>query len=72
MQHVRKRTEKRNLKIFDEMHVDVVMITPQGIGKKRYATVFTEKASSARWAYFHKSKNGAFDAVVKYQKMVKT
>ena len=48
------------------------MITPQGIGKKRYATVFTEKASLARWAYFHKSKNGAFDAVVKYQKMVKT
>ena len=48
------------------------MITPQGIGKKRYATVFTEKASSACWAYFYKSKNGAFDAVVKYQKMVKT
>jgi hypothetical protein len=48
------------------------MLTPQGIGKKKYATVFTEKVSSTKWAYFHESKNGAYDAVVKYQKMVKT
>ena len=42
------------------------------IGKKKYATVFTEKATSVRWAYFHQSKNGVYDALVKYQKIVKT
>jgi hypothetical protein len=47
------------------------MITPQGIRKKKYATVFTEKATSVQWAYYHQSKNGAYDALVKYQKMVK-
>ena len=58
--------------MFDEVHIDVVMISPQGIGKKKYATVFTEKATSIRWAYFHQLKNGAYNALVKYQKMVKT
>jgi hypothetical protein len=48
------------------------MITPQGIRKKKYATVFTEKATSVQWAYFYKLKNGAYNALVKYQKMVKT
>ena len=58
--------------MFDEVYINVVMITPQGIGKKKYATVFTKKATSVQWAYFHKSKNGAYNALVKYQKMVKT
>jgi hypothetical protein len=44
----------------------------QGIGKKKYATVFTKKATLTCWAYFYYSKNGAYDIVVKYQKIVKT
>jgi hypothetical protein len=47
LRHVRKQTEKRNLKIFDKVHINMVMITPQGIRKKRYATIFIEKASLA-------------------------
>ena len=42
------------------------------IKKKKYATVFTEKATLVRWAYYHQSKNGAYDALVEYKKMVKT
>ena len=69
---VRRHIEPRDLSIFDEVYIDVVMITLQGIGKKKYAIVFTEKATLVRWAYFHQSKDGVYDALVKYQKMVKT
>ena len=48
MKHVRKHVQSRHLKVLDEVHVNVVMITPQGIGKKKYATVFTKKATSVR------------------------
>ena len=34
--------------------------------------MFTKKATSVQWAYFHKSKNGVYDALVKYQKIIKT
>lgn len=70
--HIRKQAVTRNLQPFDEVHIDVVMITPEGIGKKKYATIFTEKATTVRWAYFHCSKNEAYDALIKYQKMVNT
>jgi hypothetical protein len=46
--HIRKHAKPRNLKMFDEVHINVVMITPQGIGKKKYTIVFTEKATSTR------------------------
>ena len=49
----------------------MVIITPQGI-KKKYTIVFTEKATSVQWAYFHKLKNGVYNALVKYQKIIKT
>ena len=58
--------------MFNKVHINIVIITPQGIGKKKYATVFTKKATSVRWAYFHKLKNGVYNALVKYQKIVKT
>ena len=48
------------------------MITPQGIKKKKYTTVFTEKATLVQWAYFYKLKNSIYNALVKYQKIVKT
>ena len=70
--HICKQAVTRNLQPFDEVHIDVVMITPEGIGKKKYATIFTEKATTVRWAYFHRSKNEAYDALIKYQKMVNT
>ena len=44
----------------------MVIITPQGIKKKKYAIVFTKKATLIQWAYFYKLKNGAYDALVKY------
>ena len=58
--------------MFDEVYIDIVIITPQGIRKKKYAIVFTEKTTSVQWAYFHKLKNGVYNALVKYQKIVKT
>ena len=33
--------------------------------------MFTKKAISVRWIYFHYSKNGAYDALVKFQKIIK-
>ena len=72
LRHIRKKAEPRVLGICDEIHIDVVMISPKGIGKKKYATVFTDKATSVRWVYFHESKNGAHHAIVAFQKMLKT
>ena len=46
IRHVQKHTEPRNLRVFDKVHIDIVMITPQGIEKKKYAIVFTKKATS--------------------------
>jgi hypothetical protein len=44
--HVQRHTKPCNLKVFNKVYINVVMITPQGIGKKKYATVFTKKATS--------------------------
>jgi hypothetical protein len=45
MRHVRKHAEPRNLKVFNKVYINIVIITPQGIRKKKYATVFTKKAT---------------------------
>jgi hypothetical protein len=50
----------------------MVMITPEGIRRKKYATIFIEKATTVRWAYLHNSKSGAYNALLKFQKMVNT
>ena len=33
--------------------------------------MFTEKVISVRWAYFHHLKNGVYDVLVKFKKIVK-
>ena len=58
--------------MFDKVHINIVIITPQGIRKKKYTIVFIKKATLVQWAYFYKLKNGAYDALIKYQKIVKT
>ena len=50
----------------------MVIITPQGIRKKKYAIVFIKKATLVQWAYFYKLKNGGYNTLVKYEKIVKT
>ena len=72
MRYVRKRTEPRYLEAFTEAHVDVLMVTPTGYKGIKYATVITDKWSTVRWVYFHKEKNGAFDALMQHQKLVQT
>jgi hypothetical protein len=44
--HVQKHTEPHNLKVFNKVYINVIIITPQGIRKKKYAIVFTKKATS--------------------------
>ena len=58
--------------MFNKVYINIVIITPQGIRKKKYAIIFTEKATLVQWAYFYKSKNGVYNALVKYQKIIKT
>ena len=52
--------------MFDKVYINIVIITPQGIKKKKYAIVFTKKATLVQWAYFYKLKNGVYNALVKY------
>ena len=54
------------------MYIDIVMIILQDIRKKKYTIVFTKKTTSVQWAYFYYSKNSTYNALVKYQKIVKT
>jgi hypothetical protein len=68
----RKSTTRIVNRAFDEVHVDVVLYRKAGIDGQQYATVFTDKATSVRWAYFHKKKNGAYDALVQHQKHIRT
>ena len=66
IRYIQKHTKPRNLQVFDKVYINIVIITPQGIRKKKYAIVFTKKATLVQWAYFYKSKNGAYNALVKY------
>ena len=58
--------------MFNKVYINIVIITSQGIRKKKYAIVFTKKVTLVQWAYFHKSKNGIYNTLVKYQKIIKT
>jgi transposase InsO family protein len=69
---VRRHVDYRPKKIFDEMNVDVVMLTPTGIGSIHYATVMTDGATRMRWVYTHKDKKGAFQAIQAMIKIAKT
>ena len=42
---VRRHAKLHDLSVFDEVYIDVVMITLQGIRKKKYTIVFTKKAT---------------------------
>jgi len=58
--------------VFNKVYINMVIITPQGIRKKKYAIIFTKKATLVWWAYFYKLKNSVYNTLVKYQKIVKT
>ena len=46
LRYIRKSADLWNLKIFNKVYIDIVIITPQGISKKKYTTIFIEKAIS--------------------------
>ena len=52
--------------MFNEVYINIAIITPQGIEKKKYAIIFTKKATSVQRAYFYELKNGVYNALVKY------
>ena len=52
--------------MFNNVYINIVIITPQGVGKKKYTTVFIKKATLVQWAYFYKLKNGIYNILVKY------
>ena len=58
--------------MFDKVYINIVIITPQGIRKKKYAIIFTKKTTLVQWTYFHKLKNGVYNTLIKYQKIIKT
>ena len=42
IRHVRRKAEPRNLKIFDKIHIDVIIIISQDIKKKIYYCIYRE------------------------------
>ena len=45
IKYIQKHIKPRNLQVFDEVYINIVIITPQGIGKKKYTIIFTKKRS---------------------------
>ena len=48
IKYIQKHAKPRNLRVFDEVYINIVIITPQGIGKKKYIIIFTEKTTSVQ------------------------
>ena len=79
LRHVRKTITPRNLAPFDQISVDVLMIKPVGrmlVDESwvqiKYAIIFTDSATSFRWAIFQKEKKGAYEAVQQFNILSRT
>ncbi|KAI0992261.1 hypothetical protein K3495_g15925, partial [Podosphaera aphanis] len=79
LRHVRKSVSNRPRNPLDSVSVDVVMIKPMGKilindswTSVRYCTMFTDAATSARWGYYHQSKNEASEAIQNFNALMKT
>ena len=79
LRHVRKAVSFRPRNPLDSVSVDVVMIKPEGKilinvswNPVRYCTMFKDAATSARWDYYHKDKNGATEGIKYFNSLMKT
>jgi len=57
--------------LLDEIHVDVVKITPVTANGDQYAALYTDKASDARWVWTFKKKSDAMKSVKSFLRMCK-
>lgn len=79
LRHVRKSVSSRPHDPLDSVSVDVVLVNPPGKIlandswiSVHYCTIFTDAATSVRWGYFHKEKNGATEAIKYFNSLMKT
>ena len=68
IRHVRKtvRPERCVLRIFDQIHADVVKIKPVGYNKHIYGLILMDGATKVRWAYTFEHKGDAFKCIMKF------
>ena len=66
--HVRKTVhpERCVLRIFDQIHADVVKIKPVGYNKHIYGLILMDGAMKVRWAYTFEHKGNAFKCIMKF------
>lgn len=70
---VRKSTNHIALHALDEIHIDVVMLTPRSFpGGYRYGLICTDGASTAKWIWTFAKKGDAFNALKKHVRFCKT
>ena len=53
------RTQTRRQRAFELVHVDIEKISPAGLNGHVWASLFTDDATRARWAWSFKNKGGA-------------
>ena len=66
------RTQTRRQRVFELVHVDIEKITPIGLNGHAWASLFTDDATRARWAWSFKNKGEAHNSIVHFHQLVHT
>lgn len=72
LKFINKKAVRRATSALERVHLDVVHITPRGLGGENYATLFTDEATSTKWAYTFSVKSEAFDSVKQFDSYCRT
>jgi hypothetical protein len=66
------RTQTRRQRVFELVHVDIEKISPVGFNGHVWASLFTDDATRARWAWSFKKKGDAHQSIVYFNQLVQT
>jgi hypothetical protein len=72
IRNVSRTPQLRRQNVFELVHVDIEKISPVGFNGHTWASIFTEDATRARWAWTFKEKKDAHQSIVHFDKLVQT
>ena len=72
IQNVSRTPQLRRQNVFKLVYVDIEKISPVGFNGHVWASIFTEDATRARWAWTFKNKGDAHYSIVHFDQLVQT
>jgi hypothetical protein len=72
IRNVSRTPQLRRQNVFELVHVDIEKISPVGFNGHVWASIFTEDATRARWAWTFKNKGDAHYSIVHFDQLVQT